>query len=123
MASEPFEISSRRKISLLLYSECTIRSRIWTTSAWKLKLSCSVCALTAGTLDQMKGRRKPEGCTRPVRSAPSLSRTGWVLAWPDATDVPAGLPMGSGTPGTPDGGGKHRNGHVVPRACPADGVP
>ena len=55
MASEAFEISSRRKISLLLYSECTIRSRIWTTSAWKLKLSCSVCALTAGTLDQMEG--------------------------------------------------------------------
>ena len=36
MASEAFEISSRRKISLLLYSEWIIRSRIWTTSAWKL---------------------------------------------------------------------------------------
>ena len=47
MASEAFEISSRRKISLLLYSEWTIRSRICTTSAWKLKLSCSACALTA----------------------------------------------------------------------------
>ena len=33
MASEALEISSRRKISLLLYSEWIIRSRIWTTSA------------------------------------------------------------------------------------------
>jgi len=46
MASDAFEISSRRKMSLLLYSECTTRSRIWTTSAWKLKLSCSACVLT-----------------------------------------------------------------------------
>ena len=45
MASEALEISSRRKISLLLYSECTIRSRIWTTSAWKLKFSGSACVV------------------------------------------------------------------------------
>src|ERR1700733_989209 len=45
MASEALEISSRRKISLLLYSEWTIRSRIWTTSAWNLWLSCPVSTL------------------------------------------------------------------------------
>ena len=33
MASDAFEMSSRRKISLLLYSELIIKSRSWTTSA------------------------------------------------------------------------------------------
>jgi hypothetical protein len=33
IASDAFEISSRRKISLLLYSELMTRSRIWTASA------------------------------------------------------------------------------------------
>src|SRR5436853_7737003 len=76
MASEAFEISSRRKISLLLYRECTIRSRIWTTSAWKLKLSCSVCALTAGTLDQIAGRGKPVGGHAPGPFGPKIVPNG-----------------------------------------------
>jgi hypothetical protein len=39
MASEAFEISSRRNISLLLYNELIIKSSSCTTSAWKLNFS------------------------------------------------------------------------------------
>src|ERR1700722_8593218 len=46
IASYAFEISSRRKISLLLYSERTIRSSSWTTSASNLRVSCSVCTIS-----------------------------------------------------------------------------
>ena len=41
IASDAFEISSRRKISLLLYSELIIKSRSCTTSAWKPNVSWS----------------------------------------------------------------------------------
>ena len=72
MASEPFEISSRRKISLLLYSECTIRSRIWTTSAWKVKLSC---VSTQGTLPARVHAPGPFGPII-VPNGPGASLTG-----------------------------------------------
>ncbi len=38
-ASEAFDTSSRRKISLLPYKEWTIRWRSWLTSAWKPRVS------------------------------------------------------------------------------------
>ena len=122
MASEAFEISSRRKISLLLYSECTIRSRIWTTSAWKLKLSCSVCALTGlpsprGTLNQTGGRARRETAAsrRTVLLAGSLEPGRTV------TDVPAGFPLGSGLLGSSDRGRQYAERYLVPGERAPDG--
>src|SRR4029077_6287275 len=52
-ASEAFEISSRRKISFSLYSECATISSRRLTSAWKLRVS----AWVSGAVSWVIGRR------------------------------------------------------------------
>ena len=51
------------------------------------------------------------------------SRTVWVLAWPDATDVPAGFPLGSGHLGPSDRRRQHVQRYLVPGERAPDGVP
>src|SRR5665647_31303 len=66
-ASEAFEISSRRKISLLEYSEWVTRCSNWATSAWKESVFFWVMAWV----------EVDEKCFGQMRPAPGHFKIGW----------------------------------------------